>query len=88
MTLHQFHSLKVWHMRQARRHPVEKAIWDAVLTAWLIGWVGSPTAFMLHLGWAAAACALLWFLPGSYVALRRRLHNQRRLRCDWIVALR
>ena len=88
MTLHQFHALKVWHARQARRHPVEKAIWDGVLTAWVIGWVGSPAAFMLQLGWAATACLALWFLPGSYVALRRWLHNKRRLRCDWIVALR
>ena len=28
------------------------------------------------------------FLPGRYVAARRRLHDKRRLRCDWIVALK
>ena len=88
MTLQQFHALKVWHLRQAKRHPIEKAIWDGVLTFWVIGWVGSPTAFMLHVGWAVVACLALWFLPGAYVALRRWLHNKRRLRCDWIIALR
>ena len=88
MTLQQFHELKVWHARQGRRHPVEKSLWDVVLTVWLVGWVGAPTAFLLHLGWAELACFSVLFLPGLYVALRRWLHNKRRLRCDWIVALR
>lgn len=88
MTLHQFQELKLWHQRQGRRHPVEKALWDTVLTLWLLGWVGAPTALMLQDGWAEAACVAVLFLPRLYVAVRRRLHNKRRLRCDWIVALR
>lgn len=88
MKLQQFQDLKVWHLRQGRRHPVEKTIWDTVLTIWLLGWVGAPVALVLHSGWAEVACLGLLFLPGLYVGLRRRLHNQRRLRCDWIVALR
>ncbi len=88
MTLHQFEELKVWHLRQGRRHPVEKNLWGAVLTVWLIGCVGAPAAFLLHAGWAEVACLSVLFLPGLYVALRRRLHNKRWLRCDWIVALR
>jgi hypothetical protein len=88
MTLQQFQELRLWHLRQGRRHPVEKALWDLVLTVWLLGWVGAPTAFLLHLGWAEAACLAVLFLPGLYVGARRRLHNQRRLRCDWIIALR
>ena len=86
MRLHQFHALKTWH-RQHGHHPVEKNVWDAVLTVWLSGWVGSPTAFMLHSGWAEAACLSVLFLPGFYVALRRRLHRHRLLRCEWISAL-
>ena len=87
MTLHQFHELKIWHQRQGRRHPVEHSLWDAVLTAWLLGWIGVPASFLLHSGWAEAASFALLFLPGAYVALRRWLHRTRRLRCDWIVAL-
>ena len=88
MTLQQFQDLKLWHMRQGRRHPVEKALWDMVLTVWLVGWVGTPTAFMLHLGWAEIACLSVLFLPGAYVAVRRWLHNKHLLRCDWIIAVK
>jgi hypothetical protein len=85
--LHQFEELKIWHLRQGRRHPVEKNLWDTVLTAWLIGCVGAPAAFLLHAGWAEVACLSALFLPGLYVTLRRWLHNKHLLRCDWIVAL-
>ena len=88
MKLQQFQELRIWHLRQGRRHPVEKALWDIVLTTWLLGWVGAPTAFLLHLGWAEFACLSVLFLPGAYVSMRRHLHNKRWLRCDWIVALR
>ena len=88
MTLQQFQDLKTWHTRQGRRHPVERAVWDAVLTLWMLGWVGWPAAFILHLEWAEIACLAALFAPGLYVGLRRRLHNKRRLRCDWMVALR
>ena len=87
MRLQQFHALKDWH-QQHGRHPVEKNTWDAVLTVWLVGWVGAPTAFMLNAGWAEAACLGVLFLPSAYVTLRRWLHRSGRLRCDWIGALR
>ena len=87
MTLQQFEALKVWHLRQGLRHPVEKCVWDAVLTLWLLGWVGTPAAFMLQLDWAVILGLGLLFLPGLYVAARRWLHRKHRLRCDWIVAL-
>ena len=88
MKLQQFQELRVWHLRQGHRHPIEKNLWDAVLTVWLLGWVGAPTAFLLHAGWAEVACLSVLFLPGGYVGMRRWLHNKHRLRCDWIVALR
>jgi len=87
MRLQQFHALKIWHRRHGR-HPVEKNVWDAVLTIWLMGWAGSPAAFMTHSGWAELACVSVLFLPGLYVGLRRRLHHAHLLRCDWIGALR
>ncbi len=88
MKLQQYQELRMWHLRQGHRHPVERALWDAVLTVWLLGWVGAPTAFLLHLGWAELGCLSVLFLPGCYVAVRRTLHNKRRLRCDWIIAVR
>jgi len=87
MTLHQLHALRVWHQGHGR-HPVEKNVWDTVLTVWLLGWVGAPTAFLVHAGWAEAACLSVLFLPNLYVALRRWLHRRRLLRCEWITALR
>ena len=88
MTLHEFQSLRFWHLNQGQRHPVERHLWEAVLTIWLLGWVGGPAALLLGLGWAEIASLSALFLPGLYVALRRRLHNQRRLRCDWMIALK
>ena len=87
MNLEQFHDLKVWHQRHLREQPLEKHVWDMVLTFWVAGWVGFPSAFLLHARWAAAACVALFFLPGAYVALRQRLHRAGILRCDWTVAL-
>ncbi len=88
MTLQQHHSLKVWHRRHWRDHPVEKNTWDTILTLWMCGWVGLPAALLIGMPWAEAASLAVLFLPGLYVALRIRLHRRGRLRCDWITALR
>jgi len=88
MTLDQFQNLRLWHLRHMHEQPLEKHIWDLVLTLWLAGWVGEPTALLTHALWAVALCTVLLFLPGSYVRLRRRLHLSGVLRCDWIRALR
>ena len=87
MKLVQFENLKAWHQRHWREQPVEKHVWDMVLTFWIASWVGFPSAFLLHARWAAATCVALFFLPGAYVALRKRLHRAGILRCDWTVAL-
>jgi len=86
MRLQEFRALKEWHCQHGR-HPVEKNVWDAVLTIWLLGWVGAPTAFLIHSGVAEAMCLSVLFLPGAYVGLRRRLHRARILRCEWISAI-
>ena len=88
MTLHQFHELRLWHLRHWREQPVEKNLWDGVLTAWLVGWVGGPATLLIGMTWAEFACLALLFLPSLYVALRRRLHSRRLVRCDWVVVLR
>ena len=87
MKLEQFHDLKLWHQRHRREQPLEKHVWDMVLTFWLAGCVGAPAAFLIHAGWALILCGALVFLPSAYVALRRFLHRARVVRCDWITTL-
>jgi hypothetical protein len=87
MNLGQFENLKTWHQRHWREQPLEKHAWDMVLTFWLAGLVGLPSAVLIDADWAEATCVLLLFLPGSYVGLRRRLHRAGIVRCDWTVAL-
>ena len=88
MTLDQFHDLKQWHVRHSREHPLEKQVWDFVLTLWLAGWIGGAASLVLAMPWMTPVCLGLVFLPGLYVSLRAHLHRTRRLRCDWIVVLR
>lgn len=84
MNVSQLAAVKRWHVLHRDRRPVELHAWDAVLTLWLVGWMGVIPAFMLHAGWGVALCVMLVYAPPAYVALRRRLHRKGRLRCDWI----
>ena len=88
MNLEQLHDLKVWHQRHHREQPLEKHVWDLVLTFWLAGWIGGPAAFAIDASWALLLCGALLFLPNAYVALRRRLHRAGIVRCDWLQTLR
>jgi hypothetical protein len=88
MTLEQFHTLKLWHQSHSRERPLERHAWDAVLLLWITGWAGGPVALLVGaFGWAVLCVGFL-FLPGAYVQLRKRLHRERLLRCDWIGAVR
>ncbi len=87
MTLEQYHSLKLWHSHH-QNHPLERSVWDAVLTLWMSGWIGGAAALILSAPWVSIGCVALLFLPSAYVTLRARLHRQGRLRCDWITAVR
>jgi len=88
MTLTQLHQVRVWHLLHWRTRPLESGVWDAVVTLWVMGWVGVPVAWVIGRSWAELLCLALLFLPAAYAALRRRLHRIGRLRCDWIGALR
>ena len=68
MTLDQFQQLRHWHLCHRYDHPLEGRIWSTLVTLWMIGWVGTPTAWLLHWDWTAAATALFVFVPGAYVA--------------------
>jgi len=88
VTLDQFQALKQWHTRHRADHPLEKNIWELVLTLWIAGWVGGAATLVLDMPLATLLCIALLSLPHTYVSLRTRLHRARRLRCDWIDALR
>lgn len=87
MTLDQFQDLKTWHSRHARDRPLEGHVWNGVLTMWLVGWVGTPTAWLIGAKLLAVCGPALLLAPGLYVGARRRLHRTGRLRCDWLGAL-
>ena len=87
MTLDQLHAVKRWHVAHRRERPLEYHAWDAVLTLWLMGWMGVPSALLLHWLWALLLCTALFFAPPAYVRLRARLHRRGALRCDWLAAL-
>lgn len=86
MNLRRMTSLKRWHVEHRDESPIEYHAWDAMLTCWLLGWMGVPPALLLHWNWAVLLCVPLFFAPPLYVALRSRLHRLGRLRCDWLDA--
>lgn len=87
MTLQQLHAIKLWHVAHRPECPLEYHAWDGVLTAWLFGFMGEPAALILWWPGMAIVCAGLFLAPSVYVALRRRLHERGRLRCDWLGVL-
>ena len=86
MSLTELQRIKQWHVDHRASHPLECQAWDAMLTLWLIGWVGWLPAFGFALLWAAPLCALAMSAPSLYAAWRVRAHRANRLRCDWIRA--
>jgi hypothetical protein len=87
MTLQQLQAIKLWHVAHKPERPIEYHAWDSVLTAWVLGWMGEPAALLLWWPSLALSCLLLFMAPSLYVALRRRLHQSGRLRCDWLSSL-
>ena len=86
MTLHQLSCVKRWQVGHRHQHPLEYQLWDLALLAWVLGMTGTPVALLLDAPWAAGSGLGLALVPSAYVALRRRLHRRRQLRCDWLDA--
>lgn len=85
MTLTQLQRIKQWHVEHRRDHPVEYHLWDAVLTLWLLGWVGWLPAFAMGDEiWVAPLCLAGMCAPQTYIRWRTRAHERHRLRCDWL----
>jgi hypothetical protein len=88
MTVAQLTAMKAWMVAHRARHPIEYHACDAVLTLWLMGWMGAPAFFMLDDPWAVLGCVALFFAPRGYLNLRRKLHERQRVRCDWLEVVR
>ena len=84
ITLAHMQRLKNWHAAQREGCPVEKAVWDAVVMLWLMGWIGWIPAFAFEAPWVFPLCLLGIFAPQLYVDFRSRIHRMHRLRCDWL----
>lgn len=84
LTLAELHRIKQWHVAHRAQHPLEYHLWDAVLTVWLMGWMGWLPALALEALWALPLCLLATLCPTLYVEWRARAHAARRLRCDWL----
>jgi hypothetical protein len=84
MTLPELQRIKQWQVDHRDTHPAEYQAWDAVLTGWLMGWVGWLPAFAFDALWASPLCVLGMALPSLYVGWRTRAHRLHRLRCDWL----
>ena len=84
VTLAQMERLKKWHIAERGKHPAERQVWEAVLTLWMMGWVGWIPAFEFEAPWAYPLCLLGVLAPRLYVGWRARAHAAQRLRCDWL----
>ncbi|NRF70841.1 hypothetical protein HLB44_27935 [Aquincola sp. S2] len=87
MTLQQLSTVKRWHQTHHKRG-LEYQLWDAMLTCWILGWMGLPAALLLAPEIGVLLCPVLYFAPSLYVRLRLRLHRRGVLRCDWLDSAR
>lgn len=84
MSLKELQRIKQWQVAHRRDHPVEYHLWDAVLTLWVMGWVGWLPAFASDQFMGMALCMVAIAAPSIYVRWRQKAHRARKLRCDWL----
>ena len=84
VTLAQFQRIRHWREACCSSHSLECWLWEAVLTLWMMGWVGWLPAFEADASWAYPLCLLGIFSPRFYVYWRVRAHQAGQLRCDWL----
>lgn len=84
MTLQQLAMVKRWHQSHHREQGLEYQVWDAMLTCWVLGWMGVMPAVVLAPELGIATCVALYYAPSLYVHGRAWLHRRGVLRCDWL----
>lgn len=86
LSLAQLQRIKRWQVAHRRGHPLEFQTFDAMLTLWVMGWVGVLPSLVLKPWLLLPLCALAVYAPALYVAWRASMHAHSRLRCDWLGA--
>ena len=76
-----------WQKMHGDRMPLERGIWEIVMSAWLCGVMALPVVAMVQAIEILPLCFLAAFAPELYVRLRLRLHNRGVLGCAWLCAL-
>lgn len=84
LPLAELQRIKRWVVTHRAEHPLEYHLWDAVLTVWVMGWIGWLPALALDMGWLLPLCGLAMLSPGLYIRWRKQAHAEHRLRCDWL----
>ena len=84
ISLAELQRIKRWHVAHQAEHPVEYQLWEAVLTLWVMGWVGWLPAFAFDAWWALPLCAVAMAAPGLYIGWRAKAHALQRVRCEWL----
>ncbi len=84
ISLSKLQRVKKWHVLHKADHPLEYQLLDAVLTIWIMGWVGLLPVFVLDAEWCLPFSLLAMTLPNLYIGWRIAAHNAQRLRCDWV----
>jgi hypothetical protein len=82
--LTQIQRIRKWHVAHKVAQPLEYHLWDAVMTVWMMGWVGGLPAFLIDAWWALPLCGIAIVTPNLYVGWREQAHAMQRLRCDWL----
>ncbi|MDB5885882.1 MAG: hypothetical protein JWR74_2053 [Polaromonas sp.] len=84
VTLAQFQRIHHWRKAQRATHPVESWAWEAMLTLWMMGWVGWIPAYEAEAYWAFPLCIIGILSPRLYVYWRSQAHAAELLRCEWL----
>ncbi len=86
LSLKQLQRLKHWRalQRERRRYRLECAVWEGVLTLWMLGWTAWLPAVALGLQTLLPLCVAGVLTPQLYAYARARAHAHGRLRCDWL----
>lgn len=83
MTLAELQRIKQWHVSHRTACPFQYHVWDAMLTVWMMGWVGWIPAMAFDALWSLPLCLAGMSSPDLYVAWRLKAHRAQRVRCDW-----
>ena len=87
LSLRQMHSIKKWNSANQLPHSLEGVVWNIIVTAWLMGWIGWLPSWVFNAVWAYPLCLVAMLLPQSYVYARTQAHSAGIVRCDWLHVL-